>query len=55
MKCSWCKRRCTLSSVIRCKCHKKICLRCRLDHGCDYDYKNDLELVGLVISKVPAI
>lgn len=37
MKCPNCKKK--SMTMIECRCKSKICLRCKDDHKCTYDYK----------------
>ena len=39
MKCETCKRKCLF--FIDCKCEKKLCLKCKDNHKCDFDYKKE--------------
>ena len=37
MKCTTCNKKCLFS--IDCRCDKRVCLRCKDNHSCDFDYK----------------
>ena len=37
MRCETCNKKCLFS--IDCRCYKKVCLRCKSTHSCDFDYK----------------
>lgn len=37
MKCVTCNKKCLFS--IDCRCNKSVCLRCKYNHSCSFDYK----------------
>jgi len=37
MKCDTCNKKCLFS--IDCRCDKRVCLKCRDNHSCSFDYK----------------